>query len=89
MVLLTLLFLQTMLDIILVSLLGPVCVIHWKRGLFKHKLSGEERKYFVALEHFGLIIVQLSLISITLPCMLMNFTPTKQHLKKLIQNPPS
>ena len=59
--------------------------MHWKRNIFKNKLKTEERKYRVALEHIGLIVLQTAQIMTVVPCLLLNFTLTITHIKKIIQ----
>jgi hypothetical protein len=85
MVLLTLLWLQTLLDIVVVTLLGWVCLLHSKRNLFKTRLKLEEQKYQVTLKHFSLILLQTVQLTLTVPCILLNPYPTIQHIKLLLQ----
>ncbi len=73
-VLLTILFAQTLLDVLLLTIFGGFCIAHYKRTVFYTQLKQNQAKYKVALIFFSQILVQILLIILTIPCLILNFT---------------
>ena len=84
-VLLTLLFLGTMLDIVFFALLGAYCYyLHPRREIYRKELLKQHRKYRTTLWFFANTLIEVSELLILLPCFVFKWKLAKQVFTMII-----